>query len=472
MKRFSLGVILIIGLSIFNPSPARAETVLQDQVLTSSLTLDITKSPYLIEGLIQVPKGLTLTIGPGVKVTFGLNGGIKTLGDIFIGAASPSPTTEIISKSGLRALIGNGLIPPSITIVNTKIVGNRSSLVYGCGSLSIQNSHISDFYQVVIEQECRQLMIKSSLLTKVDYIYNCFFDGHPVLYELVDNIIDGMTSTGCSNSDRTMGYYGEGSYKVERNDFRNLSSVDLPYGYKVFSIKNNNFLNVKQVRFFQNYGGVIDTDLTNNYWGAFSDEVAFRTKIKVIDGKTDIALPEVVSFFPINSTPSSIVGVAKELFDKNNASNSASELASKIAAELKAKQEAEAKIAAELKAKQEAEAKAAAVKAAADKAALELKAKQEAEAKAAADKAALAKAQSDLVAANAALADAQKVNRELQSQLNSVEGQFKLLTDSVSLIQGQVSQLNSKLAAALAGQNALNAKLKKVCAAKPKPKGC
>jgi len=120
--------------------------------------------------------------------------------------------------------------------------------------------------------------------------------------------------------------------------------------------------------------------------------------------------------------------------------------------------EAEAKAAAELNAKQEAEAKAAA----------ELKAKQDA----AADKAALAKAQSELTAANTALADSQKVNRELQTQLTSVEAQFKLLSDSVSLIKAQVSQLNSKLVAALAGQNAANAKLKKVCSVKPKPKGC
>ena len=122
---------------------------------------------------------------------------------------------------------------------------------------------------------------------------------------------------------------------------------------------------------------------------------------------------------------------------------------------------AEAKAAAELKANQEAEAKAA-----------ELKAKEEAEAKAAADKAALAKAQSELAAANAALADSQRVNRELQTQLNSVEAQLKLLSNSVSVIQGQVSQLNSKLATALAGQSAANAKLKKVCSAKPKPRGC
>jgi len=132
--------------------------------------------------------------------------------------------------------------------------------------------------------------------------------------------------------------------------------------------------------------------------------------------------------------------------------------ADKAAAELKAKQEADAKAAAELKAKQEAEAKVAA----------ELKAKQDA----AADKAALAKAQSELTAANAALADSQKVNRELQSQLSAIEVQFKLLSDSVTVIQNQLSQLNTKFVAALAGQNAANAKLKKVCSAKPKPKGC
>ena len=93
-------------------------------------------------------------------------------------------------------------------------------------------------------------------------------------------------------------------------------------------------------------------------------------------------------------------------------------------------------------------------------------------AKAAADKAALAKAQSELSAANAALTDSQKVNRELQSQLSAIESQFKLLSDSVAVIQNQLSQLNTKFVAALAGQNAANAKLKKVCSVKPKPKGC
>lgn len=120
------------------------------------------------------------------------------------------------------------------------------------------------------------------------------------------------------------------------------------------------------------------------------------------------------------------------------------------------------KAAAELKAKQEAEAKAAA----------ELKAKQEAEAKAAADNAVLAKAQSELVAANAALADAQKVNREQAARISSFEEQYKVLSESVTSLQNQLSQLNSKLTAALSSLNTANAKIKKICSAKPKPKGC
>jgi YD repeat-containing protein len=169
----------------------------------------------------------------------------------------------------------------------------------------------------------------------------------------------------------------------------------------------------------------------------------------------------------------------------------------KAAAELKAKQEAEAKAAVELKAKQEAEAKAAvelkAKQEAEAKAAAELKAKQEAEAKAAADKTALLKAQSDLTAANAkavadrdsivklqgelaaanaSLADSQKTNRDLNAQLTAIEGQFLVVSESVSAIQIQVSQLNTKLSTALKSLNTTNVKLRKICSAKPKPKGC
>jgi hypothetical protein len=76
--------------------------------------------------------------------------------------------------------------------------------------------------------------------------------------------------------------------------------------------------------------------------------------------------------------PSTTANPTNEASAATDAANKAA--ADKAAADLKAKQEADAKAAAELKAKEEAEAKAAA-----DKAAEDLKAKQEAEAKAAAD---------------------------------------------------------------------------------------
>jgi hypothetical protein len=106
------------------------------------------------------------------------------------------------------------------------------------------------------------------------------------------------------------------------------------------------------------------------------------------------------------------------------------------------------------------------------KAAVELKAKQEAEAKAAAEMAALLKTQSDLAAATISLADAQKVNGDLGSQLKAMEGRFLVFSESAATFQKQVSQLNNQLASALVNLNAANAKIKKICAAKPKPKGC
>ena len=81
-----------------------------------------------------------------------------------------------------------------------------------------------------------------------------------------------------------------------------------------------------------------------------------------------------------NTAPGPLPSTTANPIDQAAADAALKAAADKAAADLKAKEEAEAKAAADLKAKEEAEAKAAA-----DKAAEELKAKQEAEAKAAAD---------------------------------------------------------------------------------------
>ena len=183
---------------------------------------------------------------------------------------------------------------------------------------------------------------------------------------------------------------------------------------------------------------------------------------------------------------------AKAIADANAAAElkAKQEAEAKAAADLKAKQEADAKAAAELKAKQEADAKAAADKAAllkaqSDLAAANAKAAADREAlvklqadlaaanaKAAADREALVKSQADLAAANASLAAAQKTNRDLGAQLAAIESQFLVMSDSISTIQSQVLALNTKLTTTLKSLSTANAKIKKICSAKPKPKGC
>ena len=118
--------------------------------------------------------------------------------------------------------------------------------------------------------------------------------------------------------------------------------------------------------------------------------------------------------------------------------------ADKAAEELKVKQEAEAKAAAELKAKQEAEAKAAA-----DKAAEELKVKQEAEAKAAAE----LKAKQEAEAADKAAADL-KAKQEVEAKAIA----DKAAADLKAKQEAEAKATAEKAAALLKAKQAADAK--------------
>ena len=139
----------------------------------------------------------------------------------------------------------------------------------------------------------------------------------------------------------------------------------------------------------------------------------------------------------------------------------------KAIADAKAEVEAAAKIAQD-KAVADAKATAeAAAKIAQDKAVADAKATTEAAAKAA-----LTQAQIELAAANASLADSQKTIREQAAKIASFEEQFRTLSESVNAMQSQVAQLNSKFVATTSNLKTANAKIKKICSVKPKPKGC
>jgi hypothetical protein len=498
MKRFLLSLVIVAGILIPFSPVAKASEV--GGIQREGTVLTKSNSPYTVTKAIEVPIGVTLIVEPGVV----LNGG--ELNEIFLVAGKLEirgdkknpvriqnfPARFVVRTSGKEAsvtidgaLISNtGALWKNDSQENTaKFVLSNSEYVDSTGPnyvwypdvFQITGNYFSNIGGFSIGMnKCRDAQPIGSDVA----INNNTFDGTP-----------GYT------------YYSEGWVVAW-----------VSYCGGVINLKNNYFKNPtgNLVSLAKGYSSPITIDATSNYWGSFnlttisnfvldsSDSINYCCTIKTDNALANV--PSVASSVSVilQERADALAKAAADLKAKQEAE--AKVAADKVAADLKAKQEAEAKVAADLKAKQEAEAKVAAdlkakqeaeAKVAADlkakqeaeaKVAVDLKAKQEAEAEAAAelkakqdaaaDKAALAKAQSELAAANAALADAQKVNREQAARIASFEEQFKVLSESVATVQNQLSQLNSKLVAALTGLNTANAKIKKICAAKPKPKGC
>ena len=183
------------------------------------------------------------------------------------------------------------------------------------------------------------------------------------------------------------------------------------------------------------------------------------------------------------TTPGSSFGISLTATDVFGYSHTVTGLSFNVAANKEAADKAAADKAATDKAAADAEAAAkmvlekaiadakaeveAAAKIAQDKAVADAKATAEAAAKAA-----LTQAQIELAAANASLADSQKTIREQAAKIASFEEQFRTLSESVNAMQSQVAQLNSKFVATTSNLKTANAKIKKICSVKPKPKGC
>lgn len=81
-------------------------------------------------------------------------------------------------------------------------------------------------------------------------------------------------------------------------------------------------------------------------------------------------------------------------------------------------------------------------------------------------------AMTDLAAANIALSDARKLESTLQTQIQNLQMQFQTLADSLTLYKSQITYLNSQVTTLNKNAVALSVKLRKICAVKPKPKGC
>ena len=187
-----------------------------------------------------------------------------------------------------------------------------------------------------------------------------------------------------------------------------------------------------------------------------------------------------------STTPAPVPSTTATAIDQAAADAANKAAADKAAADLKAKQEAEAKAAADLKAKEEAEAKAAADKAAEElkarqeaeaKAAADLKAKQEAEAKAAADLKAKQEAEAKVAADKAAadLKSKQEADAKAAADKAAADLKAKKAADAKAAAAKILADAKAKAAAANKKTTITCVKgklVKKVTAAKPVcPKG-
>jgi hypothetical protein len=423
----SLGIIASL---LFSPVPAKADATIGG-LIKADLTLSKDGGPYLLTSTLQIPVGRTLIIEPGVEIrSNGVNTMFWNQGNLLMNGNRSNPI-RLTGHPGLFISGKNSPMGSNLKISGVLFEGGDTLLSHegsgGYQSIIFEDSEVKDVLSYLdLWYPPNEVKIERNIFTNSGGLSVGFtFSTNQTSVSVINNLFIGPSTTNFWI--QVWASYG-GQLEVHGNEFRGGIYTALRLAPNSCDCNMN---------------------ATGNYWGNRSIQ---EIGSMVNDSNDGLDYRNIIDVSSPLSSPSNLMPKDSLLLSEAKAASD------KASAELKAKQDAEAKIAAELKAKQEAEAKAAA----------ELKAKQEA----AADKAALAKAQSELAAANAALADAQKVNREQAARITSFEEQFKVLSESVATVQNQLSQLNSKLIAALTGLNTANAKIKKICAAKPKPKGC
>jgi hypothetical protein len=304
--------------------PAAAETILNDQIIKSDMTLTKDQSPYQVKGVLQIPEGVTLRIDPGVGITFKAGSAIKNFGNVVIGDNKSSEKVFLTedrfpNNNRENESLINGVARSSVSISNTELVSkNRDSLVFGCLSLSISNSSIIGFNRIVYQQECQNFTLQNSYTLNLRYLYTCAFDGHPDTFIVKDNIFEGALDF-CEVPDRTFhtsSFFNKPNaqtiYEVMGNDFEALSQINLPVGYTQYQFSGNNLRKVEKVKLFSFTipGKPVITNLAGNYWKSASNESSLKSVVKVIDSNTDMTLKDAISLSPLLTQPVQLNSIA------------------------------------------------------------------------------------------------------------------------------------------------------------------
>jgi hypothetical protein len=330
VKRNLIVICLVVLSSIPQVRPAVAETILDDQIVKSDMTLTKDKSPYQVRGVLQISEGITLKINPGVSITFQKGSGIKNYGKVIIGDSQSLEKVLLVEdrfpkiNSDIESLI-NGVSRSTVSIVNTELRSkNQDSLVFGCLNLSNSNSTRVGFNRLVYQQECQNFSLQNSYLSNLRYLYTCAFDGHPDTFIVKNNIFEGPLDF-CEVLDRTFHTasffnkpFAKTIYEVTGNDFEALSQINLPVAYEQYSFTSNNLRKVEKVKLFSFTipGKPVITNLAGNYWKSATNESSLKSAVKIIDADTDMTLKDLIVLTPLLSAPIQLDSTAQALRTK------------------------------------------------------------------------------------------------------------------------------------------------------------
>jgi hypothetical protein len=356
VKRSLLGIILALALAIGFTSPAKAATTIESQILNSNTSWGGNGINLIINGLIQIPSGVTLTIAPGTTLDAS-NGSFLVLGSLTFGDLN-GPLTTVISSS----LLAENSSPKKIIFDNVDFEGNGGHLVSG-NDITMRNC-IFNHYQALFGS-VNNLVFTNNTLVEVrnffPFISELTFGtiSNNSFYNLQNFQILGPLIPFNTNPPGTCGT----SLVFTNNYFENQGTsltFLIPPAMSCRNVTGNYFASPSSMTI--NASGA---DFSSNYWAGISSESELRSVAKVNDSKTIITNP-VLQLSPLLSTAPNINSIISKL----KATVSQEKLKDDQAAEKAAADKAAADKAAADKAAAD---KAAADKAAADKAAVILK---------------------------------------------------------------------------------------------------
>jgi len=289
--------------------------VIADSILAQSTTWDLSNSPYYLDGELQVPQGVVLTIEPGVKIV-ARGGSIKVAGSV---TASGTSTSKIIIEKGIRQWAQGGYTykVSSDALFTSAYWG---SSIPGRGSIYLKN--------VLMKNDVYQESTGSQNFEAFQVVW--FGDDLDV--EIYDSEFENVTAFMTDG--------GEGSLKAERNIVKHDSAFPshrwdfgLGSGEISVEVRNNCFavplsfgglnggvlrqqtyqLNSNSIYFSEDEGlfrmskislagspGYFDA--TQNYWHGLTEA---DVKSLVRDKNSDISIPGEFRVTPLLSAPHS-----------------------------------------------------------------------------------------------------------------------------------------------------------------------